>query len=93
MTRLLPALLFALLPAMETVAMERHESTDTVALGDSVPKKRGLVKRFLDYFNDANKPKEYKKFDFSIIGGLALQHRHKVRSGTCGGGALPHGTQ
>ncbi|TGX83168.1 hypothetical protein E5358_04280 [Palleniella muris] len=69
MTRLLPALLFALLPAMGTAAMERPESTDTVALGDSVPKKRGLVKRFLDYFNDANKPKEYKKFDFSIIGG------------------------
>lgn len=30
---------------------------------------RNFFKKFLDYFNDANKPKENKKFDFSIIGG------------------------
>lgn len=43
-------------------------AADTVH-GDTVPKKRGVIKRLLDYFNDANKPKEYKRFDFSIIGG------------------------
>ena len=30
---------------------------------------RNFFKKFLDYFNDANKPKQNKKFDFSIIGG------------------------
>ncbi len=33
------------------------------------PKKRGFITRFLDYFNDANKEKKNKRFDFSIIGG------------------------
>ena len=31
-------------------------------------KKKSLITRFLDYFNDANK-KNDKRFDFSIIGG------------------------
>ena len=30
---------------------------------------RNFFKKFLDYFNDANKSKQNKKFDFSIIGG------------------------
>ena len=29
----------------------------------------GFFKKFLDYFNDANKEKKNKKFDFSVIGG------------------------
>ena len=32
-------------------------------------KKRSLMTRFLDYFNDANKEKKNRRFDFSIIGG------------------------
>lgn len=36
---------------------------------DTLTKKKSLLTRFLDYFNDANKNKERKKFDFSIIGG------------------------
>ena len=35
----------------------------------TLTKKKSLLTRFLDYFNDANKNKEHKKFDFSIIGG------------------------
>ena len=34
-----------------------------------VKKKPSFFRRFLNYFNDANKPKPRKKFDFSIIGG------------------------
>lgn len=34
-----------------------------------VKKKTTFFRRFLNYFNDANKPKPRKKFDFSIIGG------------------------
>ncbi|MGN1263348.1 MAG: BamA/TamA family outer membrane protein [Prevotella sp.] len=38
--------------------------------GDSVQTARkSFINRFLDYFNDANKEKKNKKFDFSIIGG------------------------
>lgn len=36
---------------------------------DSILVKRSFFKKILDYFNDANKEKKYKKFDFSVIGG------------------------
>ena len=36
---------------------------------DSMVQKKTFFKKFLDYFNDANKNKNHKKFDFSIIGG------------------------
>ena len=36
---------------------------------DSTVQKRTFFEKFLDYFNDANKDKNHKKFDFSIIGG------------------------
>ena len=36
---------------------------------DSTVRKRSFFNKFLDYFNDANKNKKHKKFDFSIIGG------------------------
>ena len=31
--------------------------------------KKSWMTRFLDYFNDANKNKQHKRFDFSVIGG------------------------
>ena len=49
------------------------QSADTSAIcieADSVAKPRkGFFNRIIDYFNDSNKPKEYKGFDFSIVGG------------------------
>uniref|UniRef100_UPI004024CE81 BamA/TamA family outer membrane protein n=1 Tax=Segatella hominis TaxID=2518605 RepID=UPI004024CE81 len=42
------------------------EESDTL---NTPAKKKSLITRFLDYFNDANKNKKHKKFDFSIIGG------------------------
>lgn len=33
---------------------------------DSTVQKRTFFKKFLDYFNDANKDKNHKKFDFKI---------------------------
>lgn len=42
---------------------------DSAITLDSVPAKRNFFKKFLNYFNDANKEKKNKKFDFSIIGG------------------------
>ena len=43
-----------------------QEAAPTAA--DTLPR-RSLFTRFLDYFNDANKNKKHKRFDFSIIGG------------------------
>lgn len=40
-----------------------------VSVADSIPVSRSFFKKFLDYFNDANKEKKDKKFDFSVIGG------------------------
>ena len=39
------------------------------AAADTVAGKKSALTRFLDYFNDANKNKQHKKFDFSVIGG------------------------
>lgn len=68
-----------LLAAMHTMA---NVQTDTLVastpLGDTAATdtvhtetagRRGLISRFLDYFNDANKDNKHKRFDFSIIGG------------------------
>ena len=60
MRHLLP---LALLLASLTV--QAQEVSDSL----QQPKKRGIVTRFLDYFNDANKEKKNKRFDFSVIGG------------------------
>lgn len=53
------------LPEDSIHAMTAEES-DTL---NTPAKKKSLITRFLDYFNDANKNKKHKKFDFSIIGG------------------------
>ena len=46
-----------------------EDSASTVVVADSTAVKRSFLKKFLDYFNDANKEKKNKKFDFSVIGG------------------------
>lgn len=84
MPKILLSLMFAGLSAAQPAAAGHPEGGDGAASGavaavsdsarsavpdDSVPAKRGLITRLLDYFNDANKPEENRKFDFSIIGG------------------------
>ena len=49
-------------------SMVTMAQTDSVGT-DTVVKKKSWFDKFLDYFNDANKNKKHKKFDFSIIGG------------------------
>lgn len=44
---------------------QNHKDIDS----DTIVKKKNILDKFLDYFNDANKNKKNKKFDFSIIGG------------------------
>lgn len=55
----------------QTPPTEANSPVDTMVVSamDSLPVKRGLFKKFLDYFNEANKEKQDKKFDFSVIGG------------------------
>ena len=50
----------------DSIHVMTTEESDTLHTSE---KKKSLITRFLDYFNDANKNKKHKKFDFSIIGG------------------------
>ena len=50
----------------DSIQVMTAEESDTL---HTPAKKKSLITRFLDYFNDANKNKKHKKFDFSIIGG------------------------
>lgn len=36
---------------------------------DTVPRKKGLIAKVIGYFNESNKPRSDKAFDFSVIGG------------------------
>ncbi|MBJ2160695.1 MAG: BamA/TamA family outer membrane protein [Muribaculaceae bacterium] len=50
------------------------ESTDSLTVGeaspcDTVPSKKGFISKIIGYFNESNKPRTDKAFDFSIIGG------------------------
>ena len=54
---------------LHSTKIELPEDSISVTMEDSVPAKRSFFKKFLDYFNDANKEKKNKKFDFSVIGG------------------------
>ncbi len=50
----------------DSIHVMTAEESDTL---NTPAKKKSLITRFLDYFNDAYKNKKHKKFDFSIIGG------------------------
>ena len=58
-----------------TPKLQAQELADTVSTIQQTPlsgnrqEKRTFIKKFLDYFNDANKNKKNRNFDFSIIGG------------------------
>lgn len=58
-------LLTLLLVLASAASVSAGEASDTLRQ----PGKRSLMTRLLDYFNDANKEKKQKRFDFSIIGG------------------------
>lgn len=57
-----------LLVAVSTMAVEQNDTLVVSSPTGSVVK-RSFITRLLDYFNDANKEKKQKRFDFSIIGG------------------------
>ena len=54
----------------EEIAVPDCVSDSVQLLQDSIKaKKKSLMGRFLSYFNDANKNKNKRRFDFSVIGG------------------------
>jgi hypothetical protein len=59
----------------QATGLQRRDTTaisaaqDDNALSDTTVAKRGFFRKFIDYFNNANKEKKNKKFDFSVIGG------------------------
>ena len=55
--------------ANESAASLTDSLSTDIPAADSVAPRRNIVQKVLDYFKDSNKPKEYKKFDFSVIGG------------------------
>ena len=57
---------------LHSTKIELPEDSISVTMEDSIPAKRSFFKKFLDYFNDANKEKKNKKFDFSVIGGPTI---------------------
>ena len=70
--------LLTLLLFLSALGMRAETGTDSIniaaAVADSTAVQKpsgkpGLLTRFLDYFNDANKEKKHRRFDFSIIGG------------------------
>ena len=48
--------------------------------------KKSWMTRFLDYFNDANKNKKHKRFDFSVIGGPHYANDTKLGIGLVAAG-------
>lgn len=56
--------------ATEVASLPSDSLVTVSEAGDTLrPKKQNFISRFLEYFNDANKNKHHKKFDFSVIGG------------------------
>ena len=52
------------------LAFPQDSAATAVTVQDSLPeKKKNFFESFLQYFRDANKNKQHKKFDFSVIGG------------------------
>ena len=65
---------------------------ETVAAltGDSVVKRPNIFRRIINYFDDSNKPKEYKRFDWSIIGGPHYSSDTKFGIGIAAAGFYRH---
>lgn len=53
------------------VAQAAEARIDTAGLSSipRAPRKGNIIERIMEYFEESNKPKENKKFDFSLIGG------------------------
>lgn len=65
-------------------------SADTIPTKCESRKKNNFFTSILNYFNESNKPKTYKKFDFSIIGGPHYSSDTKFGVGLVAAGFYRH---
>lgn len=82
-------------PPLPDSALVRHRpasgtrlDTDTVSEGGA--QRHGFFDRIVDYFRDSNKPKEYRGFDFSIVGGPHYSSDTKLGLGVVAAGFYRH---
>ena len=61
-------------------------SADTVAVDSMAQKPKGFINKIIAYFNESNKVRRNKKFDFSIIGGPHYSSDTKFGIGIVGSG-------
>ena len=87
-TRQNKLILFALLLLTQTfISAQTHstkielpeDSISVAAVNDSVPAKRSFFKKFLDYFNDANKEKKNKRKNVKKLGVQNYKKKTKKR--------------
>lgn len=63
------------------------ETNDTIKTNDSIKKReKNIIKRIVRHFDESNKPKDHKKFDFSIIGGPHYSNDTKLGIGLVAAG-------
>ena len=55
--------------ALDSIVQQSSENIPLQTMDTAQHAKKSWMTRFLDYFNDANKNKKHKRFDFSVIGG------------------------
>lgn len=82
---------------VETIDSTVITGIDSIAPESTLPdsiatpvKKRNFIQKFLDYFNQANKPKEYKGFDVNFIGGPHYSSDTKLGLGVVAAGFYRH---
>lgn len=84
--------LWAVEPA-DSIAMPPAVSASAAYTDSGPQKKRNIFQKVIDYFNESNKPKEYKGFDFSIIGGPHYSSDTKLGIGLVAAGFYRHDAQ
>ena len=60
---------WVVLLAMMLTTPAYGQASEGQEMNDTTTQHKSFFTKFLDYFNDANKNKKHKRFDFSIIGG------------------------
>ena len=58
---------------LHSTKIELPEDSISATMEDSIPAKRSFFKKFLDYFNDANKEKKNKKYRFETYAFIRIK--------------------
>lgn len=87
MKSLISSILIFLCLSLECFAFEE---TDSIAVDSASVKKRSLMRKIFDYFEESNKVRDYKHFDMSIIGGPHYSSDTKFGIGLVAAGLYRH---